>query len=229
MRFICKNYVRFRSGVSNPYVLVDALHAVNPRGEVFTDEIAERVSADAGCHCIVSTVSREEADLNRHPDSKNRLAVQEYRQTIGDLLAESRLLDARTRLRFPFLHLSLHGMRDRPNKDIELGTCFGKSCSDEYLFWILTRFRQWASDLANSPPEPKIVDNDPEDALYGHPVIATHRCGEKYSGYAGYGPKFNTVQVELAYWLRKKHREELVTLLTSIADEFRALATSSER
>lgn len=229
MTFISKHYVRFRSGDRNPYVLIDALHAAPPRAEVFTGEIVERVSAGTGCHCIVSTVSREVADLNRHPDFGNGAAVEEYRETIRDLLTSGRALDENGRLRFPCLHLSLHGMRNRPNKDVELGTYFGRSCSDQILQWLLDHFGMWASDLGNCQRQPKIVDNDPDDGLYGHPVIATHRWGEDSSGYAGYGHHFNTVQIELAYWLRRCHREELVTLLTSIAEEFRTLATSNTR
>ncbi|MBM3300299.1 MAG: hypothetical protein FJY85_10120, partial [Deltaproteobacteria bacterium] len=98
MSFVAKDYVKFRYAVRNPYVLVEALHAVSPRAEFYTAEIAEGVSARAGCHCIVSTVSRVVADLNRYPDSQNRLAVEEYRQTIRGLLVHGQALDDKDRL-----------------------------------------------------------------------------------------------------------------------------------
>lgn len=222
MDFLLKEYVRYRRGVHNPYVLVDALHSTAPRAEVFTDEIAERISAAGGCHCIVCTVSREVADLNRWPNRSNRDAVIEYRQTIYDLLSQSNVLDDNNRLRLPLLHISLHGMRDRSYMDVELGTVFGDSCSDRYLQWMLDRFGRWAEGLEHSRRTPIVVDNR---ELYGEPVIAVHRLGDGSSDYPGYGNSFNTVQIELAQWLRIGHREDLVTLLTAMAEEFRAFAT----
>ncbi len=222
MSFIVKNYLKCRLGARDSGVLLDALHASpeSHRPELFTDAIVAGVSSEMGCHCIIATVPREIADLNQFPNKMNREAVQEYRQTIGGILLESEALDENNQLRFPFLHLSLHGMRDRPQKDIELGTCFGESCSEELLQWLLEHFRKWATNLRNCRREPKIVVNDANDALFGHPVIATHRWGDKSSEYAGYGPKFNTVQIELAHWLRTEHTEDLVNLFVSVAQEF---------
>jgi hypothetical protein len=229
MSFIRKNYVKFRGGAENPYVLLDALHAApeSERREFFTDEIADSVSSRTGCHCIIATVPREVADLNQCPYRRNWEATQEYRGTIRDLLLESEALDENSRLRFPFLHLSLHGMRNRPNKDVELGTYFGKSCSDQHLQWLLDHFRKWAKDLSNGQQEPEIVDNDPNDVLWGHPVISTHRRGDERSGYAGYGPKYNTVQIELAHWLRNEHKKEIIELLTRVAEEFREISVGN--
>jgi hypothetical protein len=229
MSFTERQFVRFRVGAANACVLIDALHAA-PRSfkrEFFTDEIAESVSSGTGCHCIIATVPREEADLNQWPGRENWEATQEYRETIGFLLSESEALDGKRQLRFPFLHLSLHGMRNRDSKDVELGTTFGESCSRWALHWLLDHFRNWAADLRNCRRTPKIVDNDPHDLLFGHPVITTHRCGDAYSKYDGYGPNYNTVQVELAHWLRTEHTDDLVELLSRIASEFPELAAAA--
>jgi len=202
-------------------VLVEALHAVAPRAEFHTDEIVDKVSAQAGCHCIISTVSRSVADLNRYLNSKNRPAVEEYRRTIHDLLRDAGILEGNDGLRWPFLHLSLHGMRDRPYMDIELGTVFGDSCSDGILRWMLGFVNRWAKDLVNCRRRPIVVDNQ---ELFGEPVIATHRTGDENSSYRGYGRHFNTVQIELAHWLRTGHRDELVLLFTQLANEFPSLS-----
>jgi N-formylglutamate amidohydrolase len=188
---------------------LDALHAASPWAELFTGEIVDRVSEQTGCHGIVATVSREVADLNRSPDMTNQEAVQEYRQTIAHLLQASGLLDTTGRLREPVLHLSFHGMRDRDYMDIEFGTVFGKSCSDELLQWLLGRFGKWAHDLGNSRRRPIIKDNY---EWYGGPSIAFHH--EKY------GERFNTVQIELANWLRSEHGDDLVKLIVAVVGDF---------
>ena len=75
--------------------------------------------------------------------------------------------------------------------------------------------------LENCRRRPIVVDNE---ELFGEPVIAVHRSGNGSSDYPGYGSRFNTVQIELAHWLRTEHREDLVTLFTTMAEEFRASA-----
>lgn len=190
--------------------------AAPPRAEVFTAEIAKRVSVVTDCHSIIATVSRRVADLNRFPGSRNRAAVAEYRKTIYELLRDSRALDD-GRLLSPFLHLSLHGMQDRRYMDIELGTVFGESCSDDLLQWLLSRLRRWATGIQNAHRVPIVVDNH---ELFGDPVIATHRIGDHPSKYKGYGTNFNSVQIEIAHWLREDHRDELVDFFTEVAESF---------
>lgn len=220
MSFTEKKYLKFRGGARNFYVLLDALHAApeSRRREFFTDEIADRVSSDVGCHCIIAKVPREKADLNQFPTEESWPAVNQYRDTIRYLLQRDNLINQKGEVRFPFLHISLHGMRNRSSKDVELGTFFGESCSPDVLHWLLRRFRSWATELNHDHREPIVIDNDRGDALYGHPVIATHRNG--YDGNPGYGSNYDTVQVELAHWLRNEHKKEIIELLTGVAKEF---------
>ncbi len=222
MEFVSKSYVKFRPGSGNPYVLVDALHAVGRRAEVFTDELAAKVSEETDCHCIIATVPREKADLNRYPNRSNCSAVEEYRHTIRGILGSSGLLRADGKLRAPFLHLSLHGMLDRYPRDIELGTVFGESCSEELLKWLVRCFRNWASSLERADKTPVIETNT---HWYGEPVIAVHRMGDEAWGYQGYGERFNTVQIELAHWLRTGFQKELIELLSGVAVDFGSYAS----
>lgn len=217
MAFVPKNFLRFRRGRRRPNVLIEALHAVPPRAEVFTDRIVGLVSQTVDCHCIIATVSRQVADLNRFPNSRNQSAVKEYRETIRELLHHSGALDETGQVRFPFLHLSLHGMRDRSYMDIELGTVFGDSCSADVLQWLLSETRRWAGRLENDRREPIVVDNQ---ELYGEPVIATHRLGDTASGYAGYGDNFNSVQIEIARRLRDSHSKELAEFFSELIASF---------
>jgi hypothetical protein len=216
-RFIHLDYVKYRLADQNPYVLLDALHAVGPRAEFHTDDIVDQVSAQTGCHCIIATVSRTEADLNRELDTKNRGAVREYRQTIRRLLCAGGLIDGDNLVTARLLHLSFHGMQDRHHKDIELGSVFGESCSEDLFKWLSTRVRQWALDIKDARRIPIIVENQ---ELFGEPVIARHRIGDWTTHYPGYGPNFNTVQIELAHWLRTEHLDSLIELFASIAQEF---------
>ena len=88
MSFTEKKYLKFRAGAVNPFVLLDALHAAPEaeRREFFTDEIADSVSSRTGCHCIIATAPREEADLNDFPNEESWPAVKQYRETIRYLL-----------------------------------------------------------------------------------------------------------------------------------------------
>lgn len=222
MAFVPKKFLKFRLGRGKPNVLIEALHSVPPQAEVFTDRIVGLVSEAADCHCIIATVSREVADLNRSPDSTNLAAVAEYRETIYELLQHSEALDDDGHVRSPFLHLSLHGMRDRSHMDIELGTVFGNSCSEDLLRWLLSDIRRWARCLRNGRLVPIIVDNQ---ELFGEPVIASHRNGDQASGYAGYGHHFNSVQIEIARWLRDSHSDELVEFFAGLIKSFPPTST----
>lgn len=220
MSFTQGRFLKYRRGGRTPNVLIEALHAAFPRGEVHTGEIAERISTAVDCHCIVATVSRQAADLNRHPNARNGEAVSEYRQTVGGLLRQSRLLDGDDKVRVPFLSLSLHGMADRWPLDIELGTVFGGSCDDNVLQWLLSQVQKWVTALPGARRIPVVAANR---QWYGDPVIATHRIGDQTAGYAGYGDRFNCVQVETARWLRDAHRDAIVDFFSTIAVEFARL------
>jgi hypothetical protein len=198
---------------------VDAVHATNPNSDLYTGEIAQAVAARTGCHCIVATVSRDVADLNRPPDDVNGEAIEEYRGTIRKMLRRGGLLSQRGRLLRPFLHLAVHGFQDRDDFDIDLGTRHGRCCSDTVRDWIDGAVCFWAETYKSECGELVVA----LDRLFtGDQSKEYHKRGHPATGYPGYGWYFNTVQVELAYWLRRYHREGLVSMLTTLARGFAA-------
>lgn len=214
MNFIRWKFLRLLEATKNRCVLIDALHASpeSHKREFYTDEIAEQVAEETGCHCIIAERPREEMDLNQFPREKSWPAHKQYRDTIHYLLDKENLLNSDGRVKFPFLHLSLHGMMNDHSKDVELGTNFGNSCSRDILDWTFGRFQNWADSFPVDNPKPVIMANDENEALYGHPVIAVHR--QKY------GHNYNAIQVELAHWIRENHRDSLVELLKRMVREF---------
>lgn len=211
-----KNFIKTRSAIHTPCVLVDAVHAAKPNHDMYTGEIAERVSEIIGCHCIVATVSRNVADLNRPPNRSNAEAVAEYRESINQLLETSGMIEAGA-LVGPFLHLAIHGIADRPDKDIELGTCCGSSCSTEIRDWIMQGFEKSFSGVLWQSRKPRIgID----EYFIGDTSKSYHRSGDPGTEYAGYGRNFNTVQVEIAKWLRRDHRGKVIYALCRTIEQF---------
>lgn len=218
-KYVAGAFLKFRYGIKCPTVLIDAVHAAKPRADAYTGKIVEAVAKGAGCHAIIAIVSREVADINRTPSEENAGAVVEYRRTIQDLFESTGVLN-NGNLSQPILHLAIHGMKDRPEADIELGTCLGGSCSDVVLEWVKMKIEEWVQENTVSlSRKPTIVVNR---EFTGDPSKKFHRRGDRRSYYLGYGELFNTIQIEFAYWLRKNHHKKVINLLTCIADKFQA-------
>lgn len=217
MKFSRRNCVEYVMASRSPRVLVDAVHAANPGGDSFTGRIAMRVAEHTGCHCIIGVISRRLADLNRPPNNANMAAIKEYRSVIHEMLQESHLLSATGRLDRPFLHLAIHGMKDRTDRDVELGTLHGASCDREVIDWIESRFRIW---LRSFPDKSHSLIVSRNGVFCGDRSKAFHRVGDPATGYQRYGDCFNTVQVEFAHWLRRNQQNSVVQILGDIVREF---------
>ncbi len=212
-----KEYIKSRSATHTPWVLVDAIHAAKPNSDLHTGIIASKVAEITGCHCIIATVSRNVADLNRPHSTKNKKAIREYRDCINYMLETSRLLRGE-KLAYPFLHLAIHGMKDREDKDIELGTRHGRSCSPLIQTWIYKQFVEISDSLFWKELSPAIVL---DEHFIGDSSKEAHRHGDQNSLYSGYGENFNTVQIECAHWLRTNHPQEIIDTLCQIIGHFR--------
>jgi hypothetical protein len=216
--FLETPFLKYLPASSRHCVILDALHATGPAADAFTGEIVAEAARHSGCHAIIATVSREQADLNRPPNRANRAAVTQFRQCIRELLAGADLLDAVGQLRRPVLQLSIHGMRDDWGIDVEIGSLGGRSCSGRVQAWALGRLEQ----RAREPQWPRRLRIALNSNFCGDSSKGFHRHGEQGSGYSGYGEHFHTLQLEFAHWLRKRHRAALVELLCGMVDEFAA-------
>jgi hypothetical protein len=224
MEYTQGKYLKYRRGKNIATSLIDAIHAKPPMGELMVGEIADLVSERTGCHCIIGLVSRTRADLNRERSMSNRAAIDEYRATIRDLLGGSGLLGRDHELIRPFLHLGLHGMADRPDNHLEIGTVFGRSCSATVERLVHEICLRWSRDLKISDPQPIVRINE---MWYGDPSIASHRTGHKASGYRGYGDNYNMIQIEIARFLRIEYTGETVELLCRLIRSFNEVIDSN--
>lgn len=215
MEYQEREYLKYRVGEDAPNVLVDAVHAKSPRADLHTGEIADRVAEESGCHCIIATVSRTQADLNRPPKrSDGPQAIHEYRRTIAQILSEAERLGDDGRLHRPFLHLAVHGWKDNYPSDVEVGTRWGNSCSPEIQEWIVQSLQRWTDTFEGE--RPIITVNQYK---WGDESKVYHRKGDD-ENYLGYGEGFNTVQLEFAYWLRSGHRVKVIRVLSEMARKF---------
>ena len=201
-------------GRTGSRILVDAVHAAGPKADVYTGAIARAAAKMLGGHCIVATVSRTRADLNRTRGPTNAKAIDEYRTVIRSLLADAGLL-SRNRLDQPVLHLAVHGMTDAHGYDVEIVTRNGVSCSARVRDLVKSGLENWARRVGD-----RVCRVVLDQRFVGDASKVVHRCGEPSSSYAGYGPNFNTVQIEFAYWLRRRYRDEVIAALGAIGTAF---------
>lgn len=203
-------YVKFRPGDRRKRAHIDAVHAASPKADRYTGEIADDIAAKASCSVIIAIVSRRVADLNRPPDKSNWEAIKEYRQAIRLILGHIRILDDSDKLKRPYLHLAVHGMADRRDSDVGIGTRHGVTCSSSVRNWLIDRIR---SDVKRSQVDGRFP---------GDPSKSFHRHGDEVSGlgYPGYGNNFNTFQIEISRTLRKNHREELTDMFADMIVDF---------
>ena len=208
--FTKKKFIKFYLGKEEIRAHIDAVHACPPEADEFTGEIVEGVVNKINCSGIIAIVSRTTVDLNRPRNNNNKEAIDEYRQTIREILEYIDILDKDTELSKPYLHLAIHGMKDKPNENIEIGTLNGKTCSPEVKEWFIKEI------------EKRVKKVQTDGRFPGDPSKSVHRCGDYTSNYnyLGYGDNFNTFQIEISRALRKKHQKELINILSEIISQF---------
>lgn len=148
--------------------------------------------------------------MNRPRNNESREAIDEYRLTIRQILKHLDILEKDGNLKRPYLHLAIHGMKNDWNKEIEIGTRFGKSCSKPVRHWFINELK-------------KRVDSIGVDNMFPGDLSKTvHRLGDKVSDrtYLGYGNNFNTLQVELSLSSRQNHQREIIIILSDLILNF---------
>ena len=210
VNFTEKKFIKFYLGSKKIRSYIDALHACPPKADEFTGDIVKGVVNKINCSGIIAIVSRTIVDLNRPRNINNKEAIDEYRQTIREILEHIGNLDGNGKLSRPYLHLAIHGMRDKGNVDFEIGTLHGKTCSPEVTKWLVNEIRKHGKRA-------KTDGRFPGDS--SKPV---HRCGDQTSdlNYLGYGNNFNTFQLEISRTLRENHQKELINIFSDIIIHF---------
>ena len=208
--FTNKKFIKFYMGSKKIRSHIDALHACPPEADEFTGDIVEGVVNKINCSGIIAIVSRTIVDLNRLRNSNNEEGNDEYRQTIREILGHIGNLDGNGKLSRPYLHLALHGMKDKWNVDIEIGTLHGKTCSPEVKEWFVSEIKKHFRRVQ--------IDG----RFCGDPSKSVHRCGDKISDteYLGYGKNFNTIQIEISRTLRENYQKKLINTFSGIVNHF---------
>nr|WP_295969694.1 hypothetical protein [uncultured Bacillus sp.] len=209
-------YIQFYKGSGKIYCQVDAQHATPPLSDLYTGKLVKEIVLQTECAGIISTVSRSIADLNRKKDGHNNRAIQQYRIVMKEILDHLGILNHQhqTVLK-PFLHLTIHGMKDEHYGPfaIEIGTFNGKSCSRKVRKWFQKIIGLKAGEIM---PQIKIRF---DQYFVGDESIVFHRLGDG-SGYPGYGYHFHTFQIEISRTLREQHLTELAKLLSYVIKAF---------
>jgi len=208
--FVETYYVRYHIGKTHPRVLVDAVHAKFPDGEVNTGRLVDEVVDRADCSGIVARVSRKEADLNRPFTDENKSALRHYRGAVYNILHEGHLLDDSLRTIRPFLHIALHGMHDiRNGPDIVLGTRKGRVCDPVICEWLSNLLEQDGYKVA--------VDR----IFPGSSGLEYFRSGVRSKVFTGYGQNYHVVQLELSRELRRNRNiDRTVEMISQIIESF---------
>jgi len=210
VNFTEKKFIKFYLGSKKIRSYIDAVHACPPKADEFTGGIVKGVVNEINCSGIIALVSRAIADLNRPRNSNNKEVIDEYRQTIRDILEHMGNLDGKGKLSRPHLNLAIHGMRDKWNEDIEIGTLHGKTCSPEVTKWLVNEIQKHGKRAQTDGRFP------------GDSSKSVHRFGDQTSdlNYLGYGNNFNTFQLEISRMLRENHQKELINIFSDIIIHF---------
>jgi N-formylglutamate amidohydrolase len=208
------SFVNYRAASGLVNVVLDAPHAARPSSDLHTGSIVQQAADRLACHVVVGLVSRTVADLNRAPTESSRGAVSEYRQFLEQAVMAAGL-DPDGKLTRDFLHLSIHGMKDREEYDFELGTRDGETCSPQVESWAMDVCGRWATALPNAP---RVALNR---RFRGDPVLEVHRHGDG-SGYGGFGTLHNTIQIEFSRTLREDRADDVARLLVELGRGFAA-------
>eukprot|EP01029_Cantina_marsupialis_P030234 TRINITY_DN8077_c0_g1_i1.p1 TRINITY_DN8077_c0_g1~~TRINITY_DN8077_c0_g1_i1.p1 ORF type:complete len:215 (+),score=24.45 TRINITY_DN8077_c0_g1_i1:577-1221(+) len=203
-----KQHIKYNIGRQDLNCHIDAVHAENPRADLFTGDITSEVIKNINISGIIATTSRTIMDINRPRERKNAPAIDEYRNAIREIIESKNILDEQNKLIQNYLHIALHGIRDDRNVDFEIGTRNGETCSDEILDWFLRRLETVSKKISVN----KLFPGDRSKSF--------HRYGDPDTDYQGYGDKFQTIQVEISNNLRRNRQKELCDFFAQILIEF---------
>ncbi len=194
-------------GNPNIHCHVDAVHSKNPDGEINTKKLVIEIIKNTDCSGIYSLISRRYMDLNRSPVEDNEPAILEFREAIFSILNHLKILDNKKNLIQPYLHLALHGMKDYPHKEIEVGTRNNEVCKFDIFIWFRNKLEEYFKEEFGR--DLNIVYNE---QFIGDSSKGVHR--DKY------GILFNTIQIEINRTLRTRYFSKIVKILAKIIKDF---------
>lgn len=202
-----KTFLTYNLGEKKFSSHIDAVHAQRPNADKYTGEIVEGVFKKINASGIVSKISRDEMDMNRPRNQKNALAIDQYRETLRNILEFKDILDENGELNRNYLHIAIHGMRNRET-EFEIGTSNGNSCSSEVSDWFKTNLLTLSENIGVNSNFPGVLSK-----------IECHRNGDDFS-YLGYGDFFNTIQIEINRDWRENRQTDLINFFSKLIIDF---------
>lgn len=140
MVYFTKKFIKFYLESKEILSHINAVHAYTPKADEFTGNIVGGVVNKINCSGIIAIASLTTVDLNRPRSSNNKRTIDEYKNTIREILRHINIPNEDGKLIKPYLHLAIHSMRDR-DKEIEIGTLQGKTCSPEVKIDLLMKLK----------------------------------------------------------------------------------------
>ena len=205
-----KTYLDYNLGEKKLISHIDAVHAQKPNSDKYTGKIVLGVVRQIDCSGIIAKISRDDMDINRPRNiEKNAHAVDEYRETIREIINSKEILDENGKLRRNYLHLAVHGMKDEWGTVFEIGTSKGNSCSLEVSEWFITKLKVLSKNFGVNDKFPGVEAK-----------IECHRKGDSTCNYSGYGDFFNTIQIEINLDWRKNRQPELINFFSDLMLDF---------
>jgi hypothetical protein len=193
-------YIKYLNNNSN--VQFDCYHNIPPKSELFIENITKQISILSNSSSIISNVSRTDADLNRIINENNKQAIFQYREILTKIILE------KPNQTTPHLHIIIHGMKNRENKDIEIGTRNNTLASPQITTWFINQIKQNFKEF-------KIAT---DEEFIGSQILQHHKDGDEY--HKGFGNNLNIFQIELSRTLREEHSQLIINTFVKIAKEF---------
>jgi len=130
----------------------------------------------------------------------------EYRQTVKRIVKAQHDSDDDGPIKKPFLHLAVHGMRDR-GFDVALGTRDGRLCQPDVCEWLVTQLK-------------KEFTVGVDGMFPGTDTLEHFRHGNKAIGFPGFGEKYSVFQLEFSHSLRFERFDRIIVVLSQIMQDF---------
>jgi len=197
-------FIKYYINQEQNNTLIEALHTET---EFYLKEIINKITELKISSTIKSKLPRTEIDLNREISSKNKEAIKKYREIIQKILTTKKI-ENKLKVQ-PFLHISIHGMKDRKEKDIEIGTRNKILSNPEIYTWFIETTKKHFNKFK------VVIDKE----FKGSKILEQHRFGDN-TGHKGFGINYNIFQIEFSKTLRETHKKEIIKYLEKITKEF---------
>ncbi len=214
-------YIAYRR-VEKKRILFEALHPFGKRpflnlAEYNTAQIAHFAAMESNSPVVISLVPRHLADLNKSYKAKmtkmiypineilQKEAIKEYHAIIMDCLRANKEDNF---LKQELLMISLHGMKNSPVTDVDLGTGGGKKCNYGLAVWI-------KEELEKNMKSYGIKINITIDKLFSNSWGNFTLKKKKYLG-----KNLKLLQIEMSQEMRINYPYQLALSLGKIADKF---------